>query len=383
MKKAGFGMGTSRFAIRAAGSRMAVAAAVFAVAIPLALAAVQDDDDAPKKAQAAPPPSSASVAKQDADDAPAKPATTAASATQPAAQDDDDDAPKNAEGTTPTLNREQREAVGIVVAHVVKAKPAERIAAFGQVLDPSALIGDVGDLDANRAAERAASAEVARLQGLYKAGASASLKNLESAEAEQAHARAQAQAASARVALRWAPVASMAAADRQKLIESASSGRSALVRVDLPGRHSIGRMPEAATLDVDGIAVGARVLGALAEASGAQSASLLVSVDRPPLGLAAGARVAVSLAGIARDGYLVPRGALIYEEGGAFVYHALDAKPGDDKTQYARKKVTLLMPSGDGWLVDGLDDDDRIVVHGSGVLWSLEGIGTMPEDDDD
>ncbi len=41
------------------------------------------------------------------------------------------------------------------------------------------------------------------------------------------------------------------------------------------------------------------------------------------------------------------------------------------------------MPSGDGWLVDGLDDDDLVVVHGVGVLWSLEGIGSMPSDDDD
>ena len=71
------------------------------------------------------------------------------------------------------------------------------------------------------------------------------------------------------------------------------------------------------------------------------------------------------------------------EEGGAFVYHELAQKPGDDRTYYARKAVTLLMPSGDGWLVGGLDDDDRIVVRGNGVLWSLEGIGSMPADDDD
>jgi hypothetical protein len=97
------------------------------------------------------------------------------------AQDDDDDAAKNATGTTPTLNKEQRDAVGIVVAKAVAAKPAERVAAFGQVLDPAALIAELGEVDANRAAERAASAEVARLQGLYKAGASASLRNLEAA----------------------------------------------------------------------------------------------------------------------------------------------------------------------------------------------------------
>lgn len=299
-----------------------------------------------------------------------------------AAQDDDDDARKPAEGT-PTLNREQRDAVGIVVAHAVKAKPAERIAAFGQVLDPSTLITELGELDANRAAERAANAEVARLQGLYKAGAGASLKNLEAAQAEQARAHAQAQAAALRVALRWAPLAAGANTRRQQTIDAVATGKSALVRVDLPGRHSIGAVPQTATLDIDGIAVKGTVLGVLAQASEAQSASLLVEIDAPPKGLAIGARFAVSLAGAERAGFLVPRGALIWEEGGAYVYHQLAAKQGDDTTQYARKAVTLLMPSGEGWLVDGLDDDDLVVVRGAGVLWSLEGIGSMPGDDDD
>ena len=296
--------------------------------------------------------------------------------------DDDDDAAKNATGATPTLNKEQRDAVGIVVAKVAAAKPAERAAAFGQVLDPATLITELGEVEANRAAERAANAEVTRLQGLYKAGASASLRNLESAQAEQAKAHAEAEASSTRFALRWAPIAA-ANAKRQKLIEALASGKSALVRVDLPGQQSVGTVPDSATIDIDGIAVKGDVLGALTQASDAQSASLLVVIADPPKGLAVGARVAASLSGAPKSGFLVPRGAILYEEGGAFVYHELAAKPGDDKTAYARKSVTLLMPSGDGWLVGGLDDDDRIVVHGAGVLWSLEGVGEMPADDDD
>lgn len=356
MKKMGFGM------------RIAMAAVTVAFAISLAVAQ-DDDDDAPKKTQSAAPAAKANAAKQD-DVTPKK-------------TDDDDEAQKTADGKIPTLNREQREAVGIAVARAIKAKPAERVAAFGQVLDPSALIGDVGEVDANRAAERAASAEVARLQGLYKAGASASLKNLEAAQAEQAHAHAQAEVASSRFALRWAPVASLPAPRRQKLIENVGAGKSALVRVDLPGQQSVGSVPESATLEIDGVTVNARVLGVSMQASESQSASVLAEIEAPPTGLAIGARVPGSVTWNARSGYLVPRGALIYEEGGAFVYHALNAKPGDDKTQYARKKVTLLMQSGDGWLVDGLDDDDLVVVRGSGVLWSLEGIGAMPEDEDD
>ena len=183
--------------------------------------------------------------------------------------------------------------------------------------------------------------------------------------------------------LRWAAIASGGPARKQKLVDAVAAGRSALVRVDLPGQHSIGAVPETATLDIDGIAVQGRVLGVLSQASEAQTASLLVEVEQPPAGLGVGARFAVSLSGASRAGFLVPRGALIYEEGGAYIYHQLDAKAGDDNARYARKQVTLLMPSGDGWLVDGVDDDDLIVVRGVGVLWSLEGIGSMPGDDDD
>jgi hypothetical protein len=335
-------------------------AVALAVAFAISFAAAQDDDDAPKKAQSAAPAAQAAVAKPD----------------------DDDAARKDAAGTIPTLNREQRDAVGFVVARAIQARPAERAAAFAQVLDPSALIGDLGELDANRAAERAASAEVARLQGLYKAGASASLKNLEAAQAEQARAHAEAEAASSKFGLRWGPIASMASARRQKLIGTVGAGKSALVRVDLPGQQSVGTVPQIATLEIDGVAVNGPVLGVLMQAGDSQSASVVAEIE-PPAGLAIGARVPAWVVWDARAGHLVPRGALIYEAGGAFVYHALDAKPGDDKTQYARKKVTLLMQSGDGWLVDGLDDDDLVVVRGSAVLWSLEGIGTMPEDDDD
>ncbi len=357
-----------------------IRSSIFALAAALAISlavAQDDDDDVPKKAQNASPATKPVAAKTDDDDAPKK----AASPAKSAGADDDDDAQKNA--TTPTLNKEQRDAVGIAVARAVKAKPAERVAAFGQVLDPSALIGDLGELDANRAAERAASAEVARLQGLYKAGASASLRNLETAQADQARAHAQAEAGSSRFALRWAPIAALPAARRQKLVENVGAGRSALVRVDLPGQQSIGSVPESATLEVDGVTVSGRVLGALMQASESQSASVLAEIEAPPAGLAIGARIPAYASWNARTGWLVPRGALIYEEGGAFVYHQLNAKPGDDKTQYARKKVTLLMQSGEGWLVDGLDDDDLVVVHGAGVLWSLEGVGAIPEDDDD
>ena len=80
---------------------------------------------------------------------------------------------------------------------------------------------------------------------------------------------------------------------------------------------------------------------------------------------------------------LLPRDALLYDENGAYVYKQLTQKTHTDKTRYAPVKVHLLLPYGNGWLVEGVDEDDNIVVHGAGVLWSLQGVGAQQPDDAD
>ena len=84
-----------------------------------------------------------------------------------------------------------------------------------------------------------------------------------------------------------------------------------------------------------------------------------------------------------RGGLVLPREAVLYDENGAYVYKQLAKKTAADDARYAPVKVKLLLPYGDGWLVDGVDDDDEIVVHGAGVLWSLQGMGAQQHDDDD
>ena len=62
---------------------------------------------------------------------------------------DDDDDKKAVDGgpqsTQPTLNAEQQQAVGIVVAHPIPTKAPERLEALGVVLDATALLSDLGD----------------------------------------------------------------------------------------------------------------------------------------------------------------------------------------------------------------------------------------------
>ena len=305
--------------------------------------------------------------------------------------DDDDKAPA---GTTlPTLSVEQQRAAGVVVAHPANTSAPLRDDAIGFVLDPLSLVTEAGEVDATAAAARAANAEVERVRGLYGAGAGASLKALQAAQAEQVRARAQADTASAKFAANWPPLVAMPAGERQKLIDRAVAGKALLVRADLPGRHILANLPEQALLDVDGVSVKGAVLGMGALPGGdVQGVAVLIEVRAAPPGFGAGARVPVTLLGAPRNGVVVPRDAVLYDEGGALVYKQLakdsptrpSTAAADHVARYAPVRVKLIQAHGDGWIVEGIDDDDDIVVRGAGVLWSLQGIaGRVAGDDDD
>ena len=282
----------------------------------------------------------------------------------------------------PALSAEQRRAVGIIIAGAPALTLPQRTEAYGRVLDPSRLVADAGRLESARAAAKAAAAETARLEGLYR-GADTSLKALQVAQAAQIEARARAEEAQAAFVLRWGPLAKLADAQRAALIKQLAAGRGLLLRADLPGRHSLGTTPKEALVDVDGIRVPARVLGPLPQAAARiQSVGLLLEIPHPPPGLGPGAQLPVVLEGRGRAGHVVPNGALLYGNAGVYVYNALPQKAKNGDTQFAPLPVTVLQPVGDhGWLVSGLHPNDRIVVQGAGVLWSLQGLGNGSDDD--
>jgi hypothetical protein len=301
------------------------------------------------------------------------------------ADDDDDKAPVAA--TTPSatpLTPEQRKALGIVTERPRAAQVPERLESVGLVLDPSVLVGDLGDLTSNETAMRAAQAEVLRLQGLYGASGGASLKMLEAARVEAAKAAAQSRLTAARFATHWSPLATLRPADRRALVAEVARGRALLLRADLPGRHSLGALPESAELDVDGVQVRGKVLGLLRQTDETQSMGLLVGVERAPEGLGPGARVPVALLMARRSGVVLPEDAVLYDEHGPYVFKKLSNELSSSGSQFERRNVTLLLRGGGGWLVTGVDDDDDIVTEGAGVLWSLEGMnGRVADDDDD
>jgi hypothetical protein len=295
------------------------------------------------------------------------------------ADTDDDDAPAaRAPGAALVLTSAQQEAVGLTVSHPVKGAGPRQVDAYGLVLDPVELVTDVGRLASSRSAARNAAADARRVEGLYKNGANASLKALQVAQAFEIESQATAEAAAAAFSLHWGPVAALPDRERDALIASLSSGRALLVRADVPGRHALGAMPSKALLTVDGIGVAARLMGPVPRTTpDLQSAGWLLEVDQPPSGLGPGARMRVTLEGADVTGLLIPTAALLYSAEGAYVYRQKGAKSRNGKIEYAPATVKLLTPVGDAWLVNGLADADNIVVHGAGVLWSLQGLGSF------
>lgn len=281
-----------------------------------------------------------------------------------------------------SLTPQQSKALGVVAERPLAAEIPDRIASVGLVLDTTVLVADLGDLATSETAARTARAEVARLQGLYGDHGGASLKMLEAARVEAVKATAQSRLTAARFAQHWAPLAALDPADRSGIVMQVTRGRALLLRADLPGRHSLGSLPEKAELDVDGIQVHGRVFGFLRQADETQSLGLLVGVENPPAGLGPGARVPVALLMAKRSGVMLPRDAVLYDERGPYVFKQL-AGPEDTNLRYERCNVKLLLRRAGSWLVTGVEDDDDIVTEGAGVIWSLQGSGARAVDDDD
>jgi hypothetical protein len=271
------------------------------------------------------------------------------------------------------LTASQQQAVGIRTEAPLALTTAPAIEGYATVLDPVALVTDAGRSASTQAAALAAEADATRQEGLYRDGAQASLKTLQSARAQAAEAAAQAQAAALAFRQQWGPVAALSSVQRDALLQRLEQGHL-LLRADVPGRRLSGALARRALLDVEGVQIAAQVLGALPRTDPqSQSAGWLLEVARAPAGLGAGARMPVHLQAEVTHGLLVPAAALIYAEQGTYVYRQMPAGARDTHA-YESVPVEPRARVGAGWLVEGLAPEDQVVVQGAGVLWSLQGI---------
>jgi len=298
-------------------------------------------------------------------------AAVAVAFAQPQEQNEEKEAPPPL-----SLTPSQQEAVGLRVEHPLPLGSAPLTEAYGSVLDPVALVTDLGRMQSTQAAAAAAAADAARQQRLYRDDAQASLKASQAAQAQAVEAQAQARAAALGFALQWGPLASLDSAQRESLLASLGSARRLLLRADIPAQQLTSPLDPQALIEVDGVNVVARVLGPLARTDvPSQSAGWLLLLEHPPPGLGPGGRVLVRLrppAGAA--GLLVPATALVYAEDGAYVYRQVGA---GESFRYAPASVKPLARVGSAWLVAGLARTDQVVVQGAGVLWSLQGVSSF------
>ena len=272
----------------------------------------------------------------------------------------------------------QQQAVGIRTDYPLALATAPAIEAYGIVLDPLALANDSGHMESTQAVAAATTADAARQERLYREEAQASLKTWQASQAQAVEAKAQARAAAMTFRMQWGPIADWSDSQRRTLLEALSRGRERLLRAEVPGQHLAGAIDPRALVEIDGVNVAARVLGALPRADAqSQSTAWLLLLERAPEGLGPGARALVRLHSAApANGVLVPATALLYAEDGTYVYRQVHAG-GSDTFVYTPVNVKPLARLGSAWLVEGLTRTDPVVVQGAGVLWSLQGISSF------
>ena len=266
------------------------------------------------------------------------------------------------------LTAAQRTAIGLTLAKPASSTLAPEVKAFGRVLDPAPLISLVAESETARAALAASEKNAARVQELYDAGTNASAQVLEVAEAAAARDRVAAASARARLIAGWGrPLAD--STDLKTIVAELESG-AALVRLDaLPGDLPAAGLKKAAVgLLGGGDLIDAEIIGPAPVADPQlQGASFLAFVGSRTLAVGAALRATLAGPGETEKVLVVPRTAVVYHQGSAWLY----VLGGDDTFQ--RKLVTLGRAVDDGVAItSGLEETDQVVVTSAGQLLSAE-----------
>ncbi len=261
----------------------------------------------------------------------------------------------------------KREQAGITLAKPAMTAVAPEVRAYGRVLDAAPLVAIVAESETARAALQASEKELERARKLFQAGGNASAQTVETAEASVARDRASLGSAEARLAVSWGRnVAQNAAA----ILDALSKGGGTLVRIDLlPGDQPAPQVREARVSLAGRPAVMAEIIGPAATADAqVQGVSFLALVRDATLPVGAALQATLPAAGEAANSLVIPRGAVVYHQGSAWVFVL-----GEEDT-FERKLVTL----GRGVEADrvvvlgGVDADEQVAVTGAEQLLAAE-----------
>lgn len=274
------------------------------------------------------------------------------------------------------LNAVKRGALGITLEKPASSRLTPEVSAYGRVIDPVSLITLAAELELAQVAHAASEKAAARARELFAAGGNASRQNLETALATEARDRATASAARARLAASWGHEST----DPKKLarwLAALEHGR-ALARLDVPPGESVAENPKTAKAApaLGGELSEIEIIGDAPTADPQfQGRSFLVLLGErsPPIGTSL--RGVLPAAGESTSMLVVPRSAVVYHQGSAWIYVL-----GEEDT-LERKIVTLIRSIGDKVALTGIEENEQVVTTGAGQLLSAElQTGGAPEE---
>jgi len=274
------------------------------------------------------------------------------------------------------LNAAKRDAAGIVLARPASATLTSEIKGFGRVLDSTPLIALMAEEETARTALAASQKELARLKQLFASDTNVSAQAVEAAEAAEARDRVAVDSAHRRLAASWGR--DVAGPNGKSLLAALEKG-AALARVDLMPGDAPAEAPKTVAVALAGSdeAFPADVLGlAPVVDPQLQGTSFLVLVREHPLPTGAPLRSTLAGAGHAELVLVIPRSAVVYHQGSAWIYVL------DEEDTFERKIVSLgrISPAGVAVLT-GLDPDNQVVTTGAQQLLSAElQVGMAPAD---
>ncbi len=235
---------------------------------------------------------------------------------------------------------------------------------FARVLDVGPLAAIDSEIQSAQAAATASAADAARLAGLARNDQSASARSVQVATAQAIADRQRIGLARRRLGLEFGPgLAALPDQARRAMIGDVAAGRAALVRIDLPGaariRHvAVGDPPRAV-----------RLLGAAAVVDPRLQGQSLLAVWQGPTASqpAAGRLLPAQVDAMTRQsGVIVPRSALLRQNGVMFVYVSNGAG-------FARSIIGDGRPVPDGWFtVTGVKPGTAVVTAGAGAVLAAE-----------
>lgn len=279
-------------------------------------------------------------------------------------------------GTVVRLDLPAQKLIGLATTYLAAATLPPEVRGYGRVLDPTPLLGLVGDLASAQVASAASSKEFQRVTGLFHQGANASAKTMEAAEAAMQRDQIALRLAENRLLSEWGGGVA-GEPDLPAFVESLATRQSTLVRLELPAGETVPATPVGARLAAPGnrAPIEARFLGrATATDPQVQGEGFLFLVTNAPAVLAPGLAVTgfFQLPGEPAHGVVVPDDAVVRSAERAWVY----AQTGD--TTFARREITLDRPVAGGWFVtNGVAPAERVVVTGAQTLLSEERKGQI------